>query len=185
MDQKEEMIPLEQAKREVALVCRRLGLLHLAFAQVLVDEFGAERGKQLVIKAIEDYSRKIGEKKRSIVDSEGLEPTLQNLVKTRDIPTIGMHDRTEYLEVDGEKRSRTYGCVMAGVWREYGKDELGRLYCYVDPASIMAYNSDFKLIHTKAVPDGDEYCELTIRPTTEKEKQDFLSKKTDWAEVDK
>ena len=91
----------------------------------------------------------------------------------------------EYLEVDGEKRSRTYGCVMAEVWHEYGEDELGRLYCYVDPASIMAYNSDFKLIHTKAVPDGDEYCELTIRPTTEKEKQDFLSKKTDWAEVDK
>ena len=185
MKEKQELIPLEQAKKEVALVCRRLGLLHLAYAQTLVDEFGEERGKQLVIKAIEDYSRKIGEKKREIVTSEGLEPSLENLVKTRDIPTIGMHDRSERVKVEGEIRSRAYGCVMAKVWHEYGKDDLGRLYCYVDPASIMTYNPDYKLIHTKAVPDGDEYCELTIRRTTDKEKQDFLSKTTDWAEVDK
>ena len=74
---------------------------------------------------------------------------------------------------------------MSKVWREYGKDDLGRIYCYVDPASTMAYNPDFKLIHTKAVPDGDEFCELVIRSTTEKERHGFLSKTNDWAEVDK
>lgn len=185
MVKKEELVPLAQAKNEVALVCRRLGLLHMAFAQVLVDEFGEERGKQLVTQAIEEYSRKIGEKKREVVFSQGLEPSLENLVEARDIPTIGMHDRTERVEVEGEMRSRAYGCVMAEVWHEYGKDDLGRIYCYVDPASTMAYNPNFKLIHTKAVPDGEEFCELVVRSTTEQERLDFLSKTNDWAEVDK
>jgi len=185
MAKNEELIPLERAKSEVALVCRRLGLLHMAFAQVLVDEFGEERGKEVITRAIEEYSRKIGEKKREIVLSQGLEPNLENLAKARDIPTIGMHDRTERVEIEGEMRSRAYGCVMSKVWREYGKDDLGRIYCYVDPANTMAYNSQFKLIHTKAVPDGDEFCELVIRPTTEKEREDFLSKTNDWADVDK
>lgn len=185
MVKREELIPLAQAKNQIALVCRRLGLLHMAFAQVLVDEYGEERGKQLVNKAIEEYGRKIGEKKREVVLSQGLEPSMENLVKVRDIPTIGMHDRTERVKVEGEMRSRAYGCVMSKVWREYGKDNLGRIYCYVDPASTMAYNPNFKLIHTRAVPDGDEFCELVIRSTMEKERLAFVSKTNNWAEVDK
>ncbi|GAI30170.1 unnamed protein product, partial [marine sediment metagenome] len=65
------------------------------------------------------------------------------------------------------------------------KDDLGRIYCYVDPASTMAYNPEFKIVHTKAVPDGDEFCELALRPTTEKERQDFLFEENDWAYIDK
>jgi hypothetical protein len=49
----------------------------------------------------------------------------------------------------------------------------------------MAYNPNFKLIHTRAVPDGDEFCELVIRSTMEKERLAFVSKTNNWAEVDK
>ena len=185
MVKKEELIPLAQAKSEVALVCRRLGLLHMAFAQVLVDEFGEERGKQLVTQAIEEYSRKIGAKKREVVFSQELEPSLENLVEARDIPTIGMHDRTERVEVEGEMRIRAYGCVMSKVWHGYGKDDLGRIYCYVDPVKYMAFNPNFKLMHLKALPDGDEYCELVVRPTTEQERKDFADKDKDWSYIDR
>jgi hypothetical protein len=185
MVKNEDLIPLEQAKSEVALVCRRLGLLHMAFAQVLVDEFGDERGKQLVLKAIKEYGKKIGEKKREIAIRQGLEPNLENLTKFGDLPRIGMHDHTDDVEVEGERRYRAHGCVMAKVWREYGKDDLGRIYCYVDPASTMAYTPEFKLVHTKAVPDGDEFCELALRPTTEKEREDFFAEENDWAYIDK
>jgi hypothetical protein len=184
MTDEEATIPLSQARQEVATVCRRLGLLHLAFAQVLVDEMGDTEGKRLIIKAIESYSRMIGEKKKQLLAEQGLEPNLENLAKVRDIPTIGMHDRVEHVEVDGERRSRAYGCVMAQVWHEYGKDDLGRLYCYVDPASVMAYNPDMKLVHTQAEPDGDDYCELVIRPTTEQEREEFSLEKSDWSQVD-
>jgi len=185
MTDNEELIPVSQAKKEVATVCRRLGLLHLAFAQVLVDEMGDTEGKRLVVKAIESYSRMIGNKKKQLLEEQGLEPNLENLGLVRDLPTIGMHDHYERVEIDGEGRSRAYGCVMAQVWHEYGRDDLGRLYCYVDPASVMAYNPDVKLIHTHAEPDGDEYCELVIRPTSKQEKDDFTLEKSDWAEVDK
>jgi len=184
MTGKEEMITLAQAEEEVATVCRRLGLLHLAFAQVLVDELGDTEGKRLVIKSIESYSRMIGEKKKQVLKEQGLEPNMENLALVRDIPTIGMHDCVEHVEIDGERRSRAHGCVMAKVWREYGMDDLGRLYCYVDPASVMAYNPELKLIHTHAEPDGDEYCELVIRPTSEQERKDFLLHESDWAQVD-
>ena len=48
----------------------------------------------------------------------------------------------------------------------------------------MAFNPKFKLIHTKALPDGDEYCELVVRPTTEQERKDFADKDKDWSYID-
>jgi len=117
--------------------------------------------------------------------SRALALTPENLGKFRDLPKFGMHDKREEIQVEGEKRIRTYGCTMAKVWHEYGEDILGRIYCYVDPAKTMAFNPAFKLIHTKTLPDGDGFCELVTRPTTEEEKQDFLVEDTDWASIDR
>ena len=62
----------------------------------------------------------------------------------------------EVIEVAGEKRIRAYGCVMGKVWDKLGEGELGRLYCYVDLAKYMAFNPNFKLIHTKVLPGGEK-----------------------------
>ena len=185
MTENNELISREEAKQAVALVCRRLGLLHLAFAKVVVAELGQERGEKVVARAIKEYSKKIGEKKRNVALGQGLELTPENFNKVSDIPSIGMHDRTEQVESEGEKRYRLYGCVMGKVWHEYGKDALGRIYCYVDPASAMAFNPRFKLIHTKTIPDGDAFCELVMRPTTEKDRQEFLAEDTDWTSIER
>jgi predicted hydrocarbon binding protein len=184
MDKNEERIFIEEAKMEVASVCRRLGLLHLAFAEVLVDELGKGTGERLITKAIENYGKKIGEKKRETAISRGLELTPENFRKVRDLPKFGMHEGIEEIVVEGERRIRAYGCVMAKVWHEYDKDNLGRFYCYVDPVNAMAFNPQFKMIHTKALPDGDEFCEFAIIPTTEKEREDFRTENIDWAEAD-
>jgi len=182
-----ETISLVEAKQAVELTARRLGLLHLSFARTLVDELGEKKGKELIMKAIKDYGKRIGKKVREGVIKQGLAPIPENygVGKSRDLPEFGMHEDTEGVEVGGEKRIRAYGCAMAKVWHEYGEDELGRLYCYVDPAKYMAFNPDFKLIHIKALPDGNEYCELTVRPTTEQEREDFAAKDTDWSRIDK
>ena len=182
-----ETIPLEEAKQAVELTARRLGLLHLSFARTLVDELGEEKGKELIMKAIKDYGKRIGKKVKESVIDQGLEPTPKNYGtgKSGDLPEFGMHENKETVEVDGEKRPRSYGCAMAKVWAEYDEDKLGRLYCYVDPAKYMAFNSEFKLIHIKALPDGDEYCEFAIRPTTEQDKKDFAAKDADWSRIDK
>ncbi len=182
-----ETIPLEEAKRAVELTARRLGLLHLSFARILVDELGEKKGKELIMQAIEDYGKRIGQEVREGVISQGLDPIPENYGtgKSGDLPEFGMHEGREKVAVGGEKRMRAYGCTMAKVWHECGENELGRLYCYVDPAKYMAFNPNFKLIHTKTLPDGDAYCELAVRPTTEQDRKDFIAPDTDWSRIDK
>ena len=72
----EKSVPIEDAKRQVELTSRRLGLLHLAFAEVLVRELGPRKGKQLIAQAIKQYSLKIGRAKRDRAHPGGwrLEP---------------------------------------------------------------------------------------------------------------
>jgi hypothetical protein len=96
-----------------------------------------------------------------------------------------MHDRVEISQEGSEKRTKAYGCVMGKVWKELGEEKLGRLYCYVDPAKYMAFNPEFKLIHIKAMTDGDDYCEFAVRPTTQKDRDDFKDNDKDWSHIDK
>ena len=184
MPQKDEMISLSQASAQVKVTSQRLALLHLAYARTIVNELGEEEGKKLVLKAIKDYGKRVGEQARQKVAAQGLPTTPENYGKASDLPAYGMHTGGEKVVVDGEERKRAYGCVMGELWIEEGEAELGRLYCYVDPAKYMAYNPDFKLCHTKAIPDGDEFCEFRVKPTTEQEKRDFASSDSDWSYID-
>ena len=178
-----DMIPIEEAKEQVALACRRLGLLHLAFAEVLMAKLGPEEGKATVNRAIKVYGRLIGERKRERALAEGMDLAPESFRAVSDLPGFGMHDRIEELEVEGEKRIRAHGCVMGTVWRDLGKSELGGCYCLVDPASSMAFNPDYKLIQIKALPAGDPYCELVMRPSTEEDRAEFSADDTDWNSI--
>jgi hypothetical protein len=184
MSKEEEMIPRAEAIRAVALTCRRLGLLHMAFAMTLVNEFGQEKGEELTAKAIKEYGRIIGEKKKAQALEQGWDLSLESFRKLSDLPALGMHSGREEVAADGEKRTRVYDCVMSQVWREYGQDRLGRIYCYVDPASVMAFNPDLKYVHTLAIPDGDACCELVFRSTTDEDKKDFQKEGTDFRGIE-
>jgi len=176
-----EMIPVQEAKDQVALACRRLGLLHLAFAEVLVQQLGPEEGRKMSTKAIKEYGRLIGEEKKRRALEMDMDLGPESFRALSDLPSLGMHDRVEEVEVDGEKRIRAYGCVMGKVWDDQGNNELGGCYCLVDPASSMAFNPDYKLVHTKRLPAGDPYCELAMRPSTELDKSEFANGDTDWS----
>ena len=182
MAKKEETVTLEEAKEQVRRICLRLGLLHLSFARTLIDELGEKKGKELVLKAIKDYGTRVGQEVKARVAARGLDNSPANYVE--DLPLYGMNDGTESMEVGGEKRSRVHGCVMADMWHKLGENELGRLYCYVDLVKYMAFNPDYKQVHLKAVPDGDEYCEFVVRPTTEQERKDFADENKDWSYID-
>ncbi len=183
---KEKKITLDEAKQEVEITSRRIALLHLSYAKTLIRELGEEKGMELISKAIKDYGIRIGEKTKKEVLDKGLELTPENFSYGRSLgtPKFGMNDKAETVEVDGESRSRVYGCVLGKLWKEYGEEKIGRLYCYVDPAKYMAYNPNYKLVHVKAVPEGHEYCEFVVRPTTVKERKDFFFNK-DWLYIDK
>ncbi len=187
MSNKKKMISLNEAKREVEVTSKRIALLHLSYAKILIEELGEEKGRELIAKAIKDYGVRIGQRTKKEVTDKDLKPASENfsLGESLRVPKFGMHDRIETVEVDGESRSRMYGCVLGKLWKEYGEEKLGRLYCYVDPAKYMAYNPNCKLIHVKALPDGDKYCELAVRPTTKRERRDFSAKNKDWFYIDK
>lgn len=183
---KEQTIPIEQAKEEIEISTRRLALLHLSYARVLIQELGEDKGTRLIMKAIKDYGVRIGERTRKEVLDQKLEASPENFGKSNylRVPKFGHHERGETCEVNSEKRTRVYGCVLDKLWKEYGEEKLGRLYFYVDPAKYLAYNPRYKLIHIKALPDGDDCCEMAVRFTTEKERKDFLSKDEDWFYLD-
>lgn len=184
---KEEVVPMEEAKKEIEISIRRLALLHLSYAKTLIQELGEDKGTRLIMKAIKDYGIRIGEKTRKEIVNQKLEASPENFHKGEylRVPKFGIYERCETSEVEGEKRTRVYVCAMDKLWKKYGEEKLGRLYCYVDPAKYMAYNPRYKLIHIKALPDGDDCCEMAVRLTTEKERKDFLSKEEDWSYLDK
>lgn len=158
---KKETVPLEEAREQVEIAITRLALLHLSFAKTLVEEFGEEKGKKLIIKSILEYGRRIGERiKRG----------------KQDLPKYGVY---------GEHRNgKTYDCVFAKVFQEYDELDLGCLYCYVDAAKSMTINYKHKLVHKDCAACGDDYCTFVTLPTTEKERIDFINKKKDWEHVD-
>ena len=187
MSDEREMIPLEEAIQETEMASRRIGLLHLAYAKTLVAELGDEAGKQMILKAIEQYGKMIGEKTKEEVEKQGLETIPQNFGAgtARDLPKFGMHEGREVRDRDGKRTIATRGCALAKVWREYGEEALGGLYCYVDPAKYMYYNPAYKLIHKSAMPfSGDDTCEFAVEETTEEERASFAAGKADWTKID-
>ena len=68
----------------------RLALLHLSFSKTLVEEFGEKTGKELVIRSILEYGKRVGERtKRGLPD----------------LPKYGVYG--EY------KDEKVYDCVLA------------------------------------------------------------------------
>lgn len=166
-----DVVPLEEAKEQVGIALTRAALLHLAFSRTLVEEFGEQRGKELVLRAIMEYGRRVGERvKRGLPDA----------------PKYGIMGN-EVLGGSGDRwfeNYKAYDCVFARTFKEYGELDLGCLYCYVDPAKTMTQDPREKLIHRDCAACGDDFCTFDVLPTTEQERNDFRSKRSDWKHVD-
>lgn len=154
-----DMISREQAFKEVLSMIRRTALLHYCFSKTLIEELGEERGKELILKAIQSYGEKVGKKVKEETLAKGLDLLIENYQE--DLPTLGWE--IERAIVEGEPRGRVHTCYLANFWKELGAPELGRFYCFVDQAKYKAYNPELECIHVKNVLDGDPYCELAVR----------------------
>ncbi|NIO04955.1 MAG: hypothetical protein GTN74_10160 [Proteobacteria bacterium] len=164
MKEKAKTISTDEALRQIRLALRRTALLYHFFARTLVDELGEERGKRLIQKAIDAYGTHIGDYAKRRAEERGLSVTPENFES--DLPDLGWE--TETVIVEGEERVRVRDCPLAKEWLELGESKRARLYCYVDQAKMHGFNPEYEYLHVKNILDGDPYCELVIRPVTEK-----------------
>lgn len=184
MTEEQKMVGRDEAADQVRVVATRLALMHLAFARTLVNELGESHGKSLVVKAMMEYGRLAG---------------LRNRAGGQDLPHYGLHDGYSYKgreytdsreippEPDGKldyTAFKVHGCVLGQIFREYGEQELGRLYCYVDAAKTMAADPGHKLIHTACTVCGDNHCAFDLQPATDEEMAAFENKDDTWQTVD-
>lgn len=153
------MIPLREAENEVKVATQRLALLHLAYAKNLVEEFGWDKGKQLILNSIKRYGEYVAERTKQGHQS---------------LPKHGFWERR-----DGKPDL----CELGKIMLELGEPELGCMYCLIDPAKTMAANPGEKLIHTRCMILGHDECRFETLPTTDEEVEDFKSNR-DWAYVD-
>ena len=151
-----------EAREALLALARRIALLHMCYARTLVDALGDERGVALVEVAIRTYGTLVGQRTRDRVEALGHAPTPDAFGLGSDLSPLAFP--SERVVVDGEPRSRSWECVLAEVWREYGEQALGSLYCLVDPAKMQAYNPGWTMVHTRKIADGDPYCEMAVRP---------------------
>jgi len=167
MTDKIESVPLEEAIKEVETAITRLALLHLSFSKVLVNEFGDERGSELIIKSILEYGRRINE----VVSKGG-----------KDLPKWGVYSGEVYQDKEG--CYHVTGCNLAKIFNQFKELNLGRLYCYVDAAKSMNSDPTKKLIHTSCEACGDDHCTLEFVDTTEEERNSFINRDKNWKYVD-
>jgi hypothetical protein len=155
----EEMVPLSEAENEVKVTAQRLALLHLSYAKTLVDRFGWDEGKQLVLDSIKRYSEYVSERTK-----EG----------HQSLPKYGFWERRE---------GKPPLCELGKIMLEYGEPEIGAMYCLIDPGKVMSADPDEKMIHTMCMILGDDHCEFDTVPTSEKDREDFEEGR-DWSHVD-
>ena len=156
----EDTVSLREAENEVKVVTQRLTLLHLAYARTLVDEFGWKERKRLVLKAIKEYGKRVANRTRRGFQS---------------LPKYGFWERQE---------GKPQLCELGKMVLEYGEEDIGSLYCLIDPAKSMFANPKQKIIHTRCLTVGDSHCEFATVPTTERDKEDFFADDKDWSHVE-
>lgn len=165
MENDTEVIEKEETVRQIKLALRRTAMLYHAFCETLIEEFGRERGIELIKKAIKAYGTDVGLAAQETAKKKGLKLTPENFES--DLPMLAW--KAEEVIVDGEKRKRVHFCPVAKDLLETQDTETARLYCWVDQAKMHAFNPEYEFLHLKNLMDGDPYCELVVRPVDKEE----------------
>ncbi|MDO9508481.1 MAG: hypothetical protein Q7I97_03925 [Thermovirgaceae bacterium] len=81
----EQSVSLDTAKEQVEKVCRRIAMLHIAYARTLVEEFGEAGGKRIAMKAIKAYGKQIGESALQKTKEKGFANTPDNYAEEKTV----------------------------------------------------------------------------------------------------
>lgn len=157
-----EMVRKDFAEKDVISMARRLASLYLHFTEVLMEDLGEEKAKEITEKVISRYGQESGLEARKVVEGLGLPLEKENFAKGSDLPSLGWKSENKNYP-DGRCNTKITYCPFAEFWIEKGAEKFGRLYCFVDQAKYSGFNPELKCVHEKNVLDGDPYCELAIK----------------------
>ncbi len=136
-------------------------LLYYHLTKAMIDEYGDD-AKAVIKKAIKEFGLERGQNIAKKVLENGEELTIANLDKYYDMPiSQGWEPSAEYKEKI--KRSTTESCVFAQVWIEKAWQEVGHIYCEVDPAIREGYNTNIEYTPDKNLLMGDSFCSSVTR----------------------
>jgi hypothetical protein len=149
--------PTSQWEQDVWLMAQRAALVYIEMAKAIVAELGEEKGKDVIKQAIWRVGTRCGHLVRDYVLDKGLELDAANYQTAPDLPSKG------WRKDDG----KVTFCPLAAVWKVLGQEELGRIYCNIDPAKFNAYNPELWCTHDRNVLDGDECCVIRVHAKTD------------------
>lgn len=148
------MIPAKEAVSEIRQACFHFADLYFHFSKVLIDEFGREKGKALIERAVRNRAIERGQRLRTQAMAQNLPLTTETWAKITDIPFRGWD----------ESLGRMF-CPYAVAWIPRFEEspwfkEIAELYCTVnDPQVTEAFTGNMSQRITKNVLRGDETCE--------------------------
>ena len=129
--------------------------LAVAFAREFVAEVGEQPAMKACARAFEKLQVEHGKKLAERLGSNTLPSLAEDLRKrAEEIPGLNILDVTDTQIVTKITRCRAF---LA--FQHLGMPDLCKLYCASDDAFIKAFNPKMKLIRTKTIAGGDEYCD--------------------------
>ena len=128
--------------------------LAVAFADEFKDELREPRTLSILQRAFERIQVKVGQDLAEKLGDNSLEALAENIRKN-----AAERDNLEVVEItDTHIATKITRCRAAEAFAALGAPELCRLYCDSDYAYIKAFNPNMRMVRTKMISAGDEYC---------------------------
>lgn len=133
-------------------------LMYCTMAREMVDSFGDD-GKKALIRAIKNYGKVRGERLRKRHKKQGLPINMRSLFEHYDLPGHPETQKTRVKFTDNFLESYTYLCTHERLWREYGCNDVGLLYCqYFHHAFWQTYRPDIDVQIPEILTKDDPHC---------------------------
>lgn len=129
----------------------------VAFARAFVEELGKEQAYPIIQRAFEEMQVEAARELADELGDNSLE-TLADHYRQR----AAESDTLEVVEVtDRQIGLKITRCRSFEALSHLGMPELCRLYCNSDHAYIRAFNPNMRMVRTKTIASGDDYCDHT------------------------
>jgi predicted hydrocarbon binding protein len=126
----------------------------VAFARQMIEELGEPRALGILARALEKMQVKVGQDLAKKLGTNSLEALAEHIRSQ-----AAQRDNLQVVEVtDKLIACRITRCRSAEAFQQLGAPEICRLYCDSDYAYIRAFNPKMRMVRTKTIAAGDDYC---------------------------